>query len=667
MTWYNNHKIHIIPVFMGIIVLLMGSCKAEKNRLPIRASSPDKSLNLTVELIDHVLTYSVSHNDIAILETSYLELELKNPIIDGFEVIDILIDSINNTWSPVYGENSIIRDNYQSIEVNLKERGEFKRLLTIEFRVYDEGIAFHYSLPKQEYQDWTILNEFSEFNFIKGAKAYPIERTEQTFSKIPVAIETISSRVLTPLTVKLENSFASILEANVYNFPRMHLMNSADGILTSNLLGPANISGPFTTPWRAVLFAENDGMLIENESLVLNLNKACEIEDTSWVIPGKTISNEGAVPLNTLALKKLVDFASENGFRYVQLDWGWYGTEVKWEKEWVDDFREIMPDDFKDSGWELNTQADPYTVGKGFVPYGWTDRWKNSYTMVDLDIKELINYGKSKNVGICLYLESGSTLPSHDMDKLFATYKKWGVAGLKPGFVNYGKQENTAWIRKMIKTAATNNLWLCIHDVHVPDGFERTYPNLMISEGGGGQEGNHPVVQDLMLPFTRNLVGAFDYTPFFFTNGKTNAHMLAFMVVYYGPAQTIRGAYDALKNGKGEKELEFIKKVPSSWDNTKVLNAKIGEYLTIARKNGEDWFIGSMTGDSPQSFNLNLDFLDAGKIYKAIIYRDEKNAIQNGLYSVKKEEKMVTKSDLILINFAKAGGCVIVLEPNIEN
>ena len=662
MIFRSTYKIILILIFIGIIVLLILSCNAGKNSLPIVINSPDQSIHLTVEIIDNVLTYSVNHKENAIIKTSSLELELKNPIQNGFEVIGISMDSVVNSWSPVYGEKSTIKDNYQSLVVSLQEKGALKRLLNVEFRIYNEGIAFHYILPKQQYQDWIILNEFSEFNFKKGAKAYPIEQTEQTFSKVPVDIKTISKKVLTPLTVKLENSFVSILEANVENYPRMHLINSKDTVLTSKLLGEAIIQAPFTTPWRVVLIAKNEGILIENESLVLNLNKACEIEDTSWIIPGKTISNEGAVPLNTKALKELVDFASENGFKYVQLDWGWYGTEVKWKKKWVNDFRKMMPKEFKNSNWELNTQANPYTVGKGFVPYGWTKRWENSYTMVDLDMQELIRYGKSKNIGISLYLESGSTLPSHDMNKLFATYKKWGVAGLKPGFVNYGKQENTAWIRKMIKAAAKNNLWLCIHDVHVPDGFERTYPNLMISEGGGGQEGNHPVVQDVMLPFTRNLAGAFDYTPFFFTKGKTNAHMLAFMIVYYGPAQTIRGAYDALKNSKGKKELDFIKKVPAAWSETKVLNAKIGEYLTIARKNGDNWFIGSMTGDSSQSFKLNLDFLDDGKTYKTIIYADE----NDGSLSVKTEKKIISKSDLIAINLAKAGGCVIVLEPNIK-
>ena len=662
MIFQSIHKIKLIPFYIGFIALLVLSCKTDKKPLPIIINSPNKSIYVTVKLTEGKLSYSVKYKKNSIIEASSLKLELKNPIINGFEVIDFSTDSVANEWSPVYGENTKIKDNYHSLVVNLREKGSLNRLINVEFRVYNEGIAFRYMLPKQEYQNWTILNELSEFNFQKGAKAFPIEQTEQTFSKTPVAVEAIKNKVLTPLTIKLENSFTSIFEANVENFPRMHLKNSDKGVLTSKLLGKAKIQSPFTTPWRAVLIVDHEGLLIENESLVLNLNKPCEIEDTSWIKPGKTISNEGAVPLNTIALKKLVDFASENGFKYVQLDWGWYGTEVKWKKKWIDDFRKMMPAKFKYSGWETNTEADPYTVGHGFVPYGWIERFKDAYTLVDLDIQELINYGKSKDVGISLYIESGSTLPSQDMEKLFATYKKWGVAGLKPGFVKYGRQENTAWIRKMVKTAARNNLWLCIHDAHVPDGFERTYPNLMISEGGGGQEGNHPVVQDVMLPFTRNLVGAFDYTPFFFAKDKTNAHMLAFMLVFYGSAQTIRGAYDALKNSKGKNELEFIKKVPATWDQTKVLNAKIGEYLTIARKNSNDWFIGSMTGDNPQSFEIKLDFLDEGKTYKATIFSDTKNTKLEGWHPVKKEEKMVTKENLLVVDLVKSGGCVITLE-----
>ena len=510
------YKYYRFPLVVIVIVVLgFYSCTLTKNQLPIFVESPDKSIRVEVTLVDNVLAYSVDYFGTNIIRPSSLELEFIKPISEGFETINITTENITNEWTPVYGENSKIIDNYKFLIVSLIERGVSKRLINVEFRIYNEGLAFHYVIPHQNEQNWTIKNEFSEFNFIKGAKAYPIERTEQTFSKIPIDVNSITEKVLTPLTIKCQNSFAAILEANVDNYPRMHLNNSEDKVLTSKLLGEANIKTPYTTPWRAILLAENESQLIEHENLVLNLNKACDIKDVSWIQPGKTISNEGAVPLNTIALKELVDFASTNGFRYVQLDWGWYGTEVRWEKKWIEDFKKLMPVEFKKSNWEENTLADPYTVGKGFVPYGWTERWRNSYTFVDLDIRELIRYGKSKNVGISLYLEAGNTLPLYDMDKLFATYAEWGVAGLKPGFVKYGKQENTEWIREMIKVAAKHHLWLCIHDVHVPDGFERTFPNLMISEGGGGQEGNHPVVQDLMLPFTRNLVGAFDYTPFF--------------------------------------------------------------------------------------------------------------------------------------------------------
>jgi alpha-glucosidase len=657
-----------LPILFFLTVLTgLHSCESDKNQFQKEVDSPDKSINVTVNLIDNNLCYSVKYNSEIIIENSSLQLELNNSIENGFDVIATSKKSIDNEWHPVYGENSVVKNQYQLLLVKLKEKGSLKRKINIEFRVYNEGIAFRYNLPEQQYRDWNILNELSEFNFIRGSKAYPIEATEHTFSKNPVDIKTIASKVLTPLTIQLENSFASILEANVNNYPRMHLMNSVDSILTSKLLGKANIQAPFSTPWRAVLLAENEGKLIENESLILNLNQPCAIQDISWIQPGRTISNEGNVPLKTKALKKLVDFAAENGFKYVQLDWGWYGTEVKWEKEWIDDYKKMMPEKYKNTDWELNTQANPYTMGKGLVPYGWTERFKNSFTLVDLDMAKLIDYGNSKNVGICLYLEAGSTLPSNNMDSLFATYKKWGVAGLKPGFVKYGKQENTTWIRNMVKTAAKNRLWLCIHDAHVPDGFERTYPNLMISEGGGGQEGNHPVVQDVMLPFTRCLAGAFDYTPFFFSKGKTNAHMLAFMVVYNGSAQIIRGAYPVERDNQkncGKDDLDVIKKIPSTWDETKVLNAKIGEYITIARKNGDNWYIGSITGDAPQSFEINLDFLDSEKKYKATIYGDDKNAIENGWTPINTIEKMVNKNDTININLATTGGCIIIIEPN---
>jgi alpha-glucosidase len=269
-------------------------------------------------------------------------------------------------------------------------------------------------------------------------------------------------------------------------------------------------------------------------------------------------------------------------------------------------------------------------------------------------------------VGVCLYVEAGKTLRSHNLDSLFAHYASWGLAGLKPGFVKYGTQENTNWIRDMVKTAAKHHLLLCIHDARIPEGMSRTYPNLVINEGGGGQEKNHPVVQDVMLPFSRCLAGPFDYTPFIYTRGKSNAHMLSFFVTYFGPAQTVRGAYVAWnadgKFGKGGEELEFLRRVPATWDDTKVLSAKIGRHLITARKSGSSWFVGGMTGDEAFSAKLALTFLDPDKNYKMTTFSDHTDGFSDGWCQTKKDNKTVNSDNELSVDMLSSGGFVAIFD-----
>ncbi len=658
-------KIRFLTVLA--ILLAYSSCQVENKNLIIH--SPDGKIEVGFEIQNDSLFYTVGQKLGRVIKPSSLGLELSKPIEGGFRIVSSSTESIDKWWESVYGEYSKIHDHFNSLEVQLEEKGDLHRRLNIIFRAYNEGVAFRYIIPEQKDSiDWQINKELSTFRFPAGSKAFPIYGTEQTYSNEPVDVSLIEPGALLPLTVQLPHGFTALFEANVENYPRAHLKKTLDDQLVVELYGEAKINIPFKTPWRAILLGENEAQLIENEFLVLNLNPPCALENISWITAGKTISNESSgIGLNGDRLKKLVNFASENGFKYLQLDWGWYGTEVKWSDEQIQSFRKIMPDKFKNSGWEKNAQANPYTVAKGYVPYGWTERWKNSYTEVDLDIHKLVAYAKARGVGISLYVEAGNTLRSHDLDSLFSQYEEWGLAGLKPGFVKYGTQENTNWIRNMVEIAAKHHLLLCIHDARIPDGTSRTYPNLIINEGGGGHEGHHPVVQDVMLPFTRCLAGRFDYTPLIYTKGKSNAHMLSFFVTYYGPAQTVRGGYGAWNgNGKhehGGEELEFLRKVPTTWDDTKVLLAKIGQYLITARRSGNSWFVGGMNGDKAFTEKLQLNFLESGKTYTATIFKDDPNGFLDGFCSAKKDVLTVDSNSSLPVNMLVAGGFVAIFEP----
>lgn len=625
------------------------------------ARSLDGQTEVSLGLADGSPVYQVHRHGTVVVEPSRLALELAEPFAGGFRMDSVRTERRDETWKPLYGERAVYPGECERILLNLTENGKAGRHLQIEARASAEGVALRYHFPAGH---WKIKKELTEFRFVPGSKAFPIYSGEQTFNKPPVPLAEVRAGAHTPLTIQLPFGLASVLEADCANYSRLHLSKTADGALVSSIMGPVESAEPFTSPWRVILLGDTAGHLMEHETLIPTLNPPCTLPDTAWIQPGKTISNEGSAPLVQGPLVRMVDFAGPNGFRYLQLDWGWYGTEWKWTDADRDLFRRTMPGFASRTDWLANTQADPFQVARGPVPY--RPDWK-SVTTVELDLPSLIRHARERGMGICLYIEAAHTLRSVDMDQLFATYQSWGVAGLKPGFVRAGSQENTRWIREMIATAAKHHLWLCIHDGHLPDGAERTYPNVFICEAGGGQEGNHPAIHDVTLPFTRCLAGPFDYTPMLYSKGKTHAHMLAFLVAYYGPAHTIRGGYSPWNGengqGKGGPELEFLQRVPTTWDDTKVLDAAIAQHLVVARRRGATWFLGGMTGAEAKSVEIKLSFLDPGRAYALTLYRDDAATASVPWCPVAKEGRQVTSGQTIAVHMEKAGGFVAVLDP----
>jgi len=609
------------------------------------------------------VAYSVTLGGGAVIDASQLSLVLdEGAPPPALSIVGHRRSRRAADWKPLYGERAVVPDRFEALTIDLASPGPRGRRLSIELRAYDEGVAFRYAFPKDA-MPATMREERSQFRFARGSVAWPIYWAEETFPTEPVPLDRLKPGAHTPLTVRTPAGFASVLDADVADYPRMRLDPAGQGALVTRLLGPAAMKPGFVTPWRVVLLGADEGRLVENEHLVPTLNPPCAIADTSWIRPGKTISNEGSAPLETGALKRVVDFAADNAFRYLQLDWGWYGTEWTWTDADRDAFRKKVPAYASRTDWVPNTFADPSKVGRGPVSY--RPDWE-MVTDVDLDLPALVRHGRKRNVGVALYVEAEHTLRGvADLDRLFATYREWGVAGLKPGFVPVGTQEDARWIRRLVETAARHRLWLCIHDAHVPDGMERTWPNLFISEGGGGQEGNHPASHDVTLPFTRNLAGAFDYTPKLYTEGKSHAHMLAFLVVFYGPAQTVRGGYPAWHGdaspGRGGGEIEFLRRVPVTWDETRVLDARIGSRVVVARRRGESWFVGGMSGATAESVDLALSFLPRNRAYAARVWRD--GAAEGAWRPARLEARTVSAADRLALTMEPAGGFVAILDP----
>jgi alpha-glucosidase len=634
--------------------------------LPLRAAetlvSPDGAVEAAFDLRDGQPVYALTYKDVAVLEPSPLGLKLRDAFRGGFAVTGTARGSASSEWKPVWGERSLIPDRYASLTVTLQEKGPRGQPLVLELRAYNEGLAFRYRLQPGADSAWQVEREETGFRFPQGSAAFAIKWTEDTFPQEPIPLADFPKHSMAPFTVRLPGGqYASVLEAFVVGYPRCMIEKREGGAVGIHLQGKAEGRGTFTTPWRVVLLGDSEARLIENEHLVLTLNPPCALPDTAWIKPGLTLSDQNNCLLKMPELKHAIDVAHTNGFRYLQLDWGWYGTEWTWNDADRKTFIKTNPSWTNDLGWVTNTYANPYAVAKGRVPY--RPDWKDAHTVVDLDMPALVAYARERGMGVCLYMH-GDVLRAHDMDALFATYQAWGLAGLKPGFVRYGSAEQTDWIRKMVEAAARHNLWLCVHDAHVPDGMERTYPNLMINEGGGGQEGNHPVRQDVIMPFTRCLAGPFDYTPQLYAKNKSHAHGMAFFVVFPGPTTVVRGGLKEFASSGANHigpEVEFMRRVPMNWDETRVLDAKVGHHIVTARRSGGAWFIGGMTGDAAYTAPVALDFLAPGKTYTATIFRDGEKE-EGGFRPAVKETRTVKAGDRLDLPMAVAGGLAVIVE-----
>lgn len=535
-----------------------------------------------------------------------------------YEVLRTAKQESCGSWKPVLGFRSEYPDNYVELTAELSRRGnaEKRRALTVYARVYDEGVAVRYAIQMNGYELEEIRRERTAIHPVKGTVAWAIPGTEATYPEDPVSVASLDrvAKWRMPLTMRSPDGlYSSVLEAYTVDWPRSFLKADGEGGFDSEfVIGVKEGRGIQHSPWRVVLLAPSAGGLIERAYLVENLNEPCRIPDAAeWLRPGFASRDGGGLDTD-----REIEYAKklrEDGVRYLQLDWGWYGTERAWTDEERENYRKKRPD-LKDEDWIANTYANPFTCAKGYVPYHptWERFLKYGRTNVNLDMPRLCAELKKLGMGVCLYLQ-GSVMESVDLEKLFSLYESWGVAGLKPGFVSYGSQQATNRLRELAATAARHHLWIDIHDAHIPDGFERTWPNVMITEGGGGEEGNHPVRQDCALPFARCLAGPFDYTPGFPQKLRTPSHQAAMLLIYPGPTAVLRPRCDYRATCGGA--LRLAASLPLVYDETKVVDGEIAKKIVVARRKGADWYVGGICGERTTRTELVFDFLEPGGEY----------------------------------------------------
>jgi len=553
--------------------------------------SPDGNLVVTFDIRDtdtdgDCPVYKVEYKGRTVLAESRLGLELgkEGDLRAGFKVARTESTSSDTTWSPVCGQWKTVRDHYNQLVVTLLQPCPPHHRLVVTFRAYNEGAAFCYTIPAQEnLSDFVVAAERTQFRFPEDYTAYAVYSAQGQYRKVPLS--KIKNNCERPLTVEMgADLFASVGEARLVDYARMRLSPDKDRPLTlvSSLGSKVEASAPLTTPWRVVIVADTAGGLLERSYLIENLNEPCAIEDTSWIKPGKVIRE---VTLTTEGGKACVDFAVAHNLQYVEYDAGWYGHE------------------YSDEADATTVSVDP------------------KRSPGPLDLRAVIDYAKQHDIGIIVYVNRRAL--ERQLDEILPLYESWGIKGVKYGFVQVGSQDWTAWLHEAVRKAAKHHLMVDVHDEYRPTGYSRTYPNLMTQEGIRGNECMPTAGENLILPFTRMLCGAADYTVCYYNNRikTTHAHQLAAAVVYYSPWQFLFW-YDRPSAYQGEGEIEFFEHVPTVWDDTRVVGGKIGEYVTIARRSGKEWYVGTMNGMEAREVSIPLAFLDKGQYYIAHTYSD---------------------------------------------
>mgnify|MGYP000854368943 FL=1 len=579
------------------------------------------------------LVYNVSYDGKTVLRESQAGLQLDNKVwehalakkiiqpecwMDNFEVDSVSYSSLNETWEPVVGERSIVRNNYNAGTMYLSKKDGSKYRINVEVRAYDEGVGFRYYFP--EHPDaifHKVIGDLTEYTFESGANAWVAEWAQAPYKLLP--IDDIKEPAERALTVELPNGlWVSLTDADVDDWCQTRFVAAKDkaNTLASDMYSMVDVVTYAATPWKVILVAERAGDLIEHNDIVLNFNPPCEIKNIDYIKPGTMFRD---VTLTTESALAAVDFCVEYKIPYVLFCWKWYM---------------------------------PVTSHDG-----------NALKPVDkLDLPRAIAYAKEKGIDVWLYLNQHALMKSN-IDEVLATIKSWGVVGIKPGFVEYCSHRWAIWIHDIVRLAAKHELMVNIHDEFRPSGFSRTYPNLITQEGIRGNEEFPDATHNTVLPFTRMINGAGDYTICYFDKRlkNTHAHQLALSLIMFSPVESVFW-YDIPSRVNNEPELEWFKQLKTTFDDSRVLEGYPGKNITMARRNRNEWWVGAITNNEPSQQSVNLSFLDDDKTYLARIYTDGGDEIKTTTH-VRCSYLLVTNKQILKFNLQARGGAAIHLTP----
>ena len=560
--------------------------------------SPSETLNAKIQVDGTSVRIGLYEKGDQVVDVKTLQLNLEeNTLAGNWLVTNQKRNEVNQTWKPVYGERSLITDRYNELKLTLRSDANQKEM-TLEVRLYDEGLAFRYAFDKLDFWNQTLLNEKTQFLFKEDCKTWVTGMAQGAYSE--KRLSTLSGAADRPQVIQVnDHRFVAIGEAALVDYSRMKLEKSETGFgVQSVLSGKVNLDlADYQSPWRYVLVAEHPGKLVEHNYFVLNLNEPNQIANTSWIKPGQVLRE---VTLTTAGSLACIDFAAENNIAYVLFDAGWYGAEE-----------------------DMKSDATTVTIDPA--------RSKGP-----LDLPKVIEYANSKGVGILVYVNKKAL--HQQLDEILPLYKKWGIKGVKYGFVNVGDQYATAWLHQAVRKAAKYELMVDIHDEYRPTGYSRTYPNLLTQEGIRGDEESPSLQQSVYTLYNRMICGAGDNTNCYFAERVTakmggRAAQLAKLVAIYSPWQFVYwydrpeksprkagGAGSAESVIKTDVATRFYNSIPTVWDDTRFMDGKMGDYAVVARRSGSDWYVSVLNAGEKKQVSVPLDFLKDVTTYNATLY-----------------------------------------------
>ncbi len=656
-------------VFTLLTAALLAGCKTPPSvdstgRVSVK--SPDGTIEFTLRG-NGALVYSVSVDGKPVLLESRLGLRFRDGLALGANarLAKVRQTESSTTWENKLGKRRIVRDHHRELRASFVE--ENGRPFEIVVRVFNDGLGFRYVLPAAPSgatQDFILEEEQTQFTFPADYSAWAginentgkpenpigyVGSQETEFHRGRLSEIPTNQVRMVPLLVETPAAWMAITESDLLDWAGLWLNRAAStgdnagSVTLAARLAPrrdghglVRSAFPRQSPWRTLLIARQPGQLIESD-LVNNLASPSRIRNSAWIQPGKMAWDHwwsGDVKMDTATLKEYVQLASDMGWPYQLVDWQWYG---------------------------------PYDKSNAVIT--------NLNPAVNME--ELRRFAKERGVRLWLWLYWTDADRNDAYKQAFALYEKWGVAGIKIDFMNRDDQEMVNWYERLTQAAAEHHLMINFHGAYKPTGMIRTYPNQVTREGILGNEYNRWSARvtpehKLTLPFTRFLAGPADYTPGGFLNrqpeqfrpdGKaakvqgTRAAELALFVAYDSPVCCV---CDHPRNYGDQPGADFLKIVPTVWDDTRVLDAAVGERLVMARRSGKSWFLGALTDRHARDVSVKLDFLGSGP-WKAKIWEDAADSDTAAEHLVT-EDRVVSASDVLNLHLARSGGAVVQFE-----